>query len=1020
MTAPWRRWSGIVTASEANEKGIKMTTYSWNTGTSGDWDTAANWLPATVPNDVTPGTTADVVIDFVPTATVYTVTLAASESVTIDNLEINPTNNFAGTNPPSPDPYNAAIFELDGTLTFAPGSDGTIGGSLQTEIGMNGGTIDNVGTIDGFIQTNGDVLFTGTNGFYVTNWLQNEYGTVTVDTSSIAEMISNTLTDGIFEAEAGATIDLGGPLENLHVGITTIEGPQTNPPGWTELYLDGPGAEIGQWNGSAYVSIETTLTEIQGGGTVDILGGDSYTTTNTLTVDKLGASVGQGLLNLQAGVVTTGGIVINSGIVQGYGTIVGGVANNGTLIALGGKVGGTLDIAGNLTGTGTVEFDLDDKTGSPDPTKATLVLNGASAGQTVIMNGGDTLILATPSAFAGTVSAGLGDDIVLQGITATSAMLNNGTLVVSDGTVPVASLLLSGAYAGESIGASGSVVTFGTTTLPTITGAAAGQTVSDHATISPFANVVVGDPNVNQTETVTVTLSSPANGTLNDLSGGTYDAATGVYTTTGWTGAVTAALQGLVFIPAQAEVAPGQTVTTDFTITDVDTAAQSATNTTTSVITTAGTIAPTITGVAAGQALTDQEIIAPFAGVIIGDTNAGQTETVTVTLAAAADGTLSTLAGGTYNAQTGVYTDTGSASVVSSALNGLVFTPTEHQVDAGQTVTTGFTITDTDTAGASVTNSTASVIVTGTQSPQMPPDAFSGGSTSGILFADTSGDLALWNVQNGAVASVNGLGTLSNGWSVAGTGDFYGTGTTDILFESTNGTVAQWQMQNGEPVAVTIVGATDPTQWAIAGTGDFYGNGTDDILFQDQSTGELAQWEVQNGQVVGATDVGVISSGWSIAAIGQTQTGAGADSIFFINSNGEVADWNVVNGVDASVNVVGQTNSYWSIVGLGDFTGNGQNDLLFRGQNGEIAMWTMQNGQVTGVESIGLTSADWQIAGIGDYNGDGTSDILFQNTNGGMATWEMQNGHIAQVVAVGATSSGWQVSPTHTGVTLPS
>ena len=124
------------------------------------------------------------------------------------------------------------------------------------------------------------------------------------------------------------------------------------------------------------------------------------------------------------------------------------------------------------------------------------------------MSGGDTLELATPGAFAGTIVAGIGDKIVLDGVTATSATLNNGTLVVSNGSVTVASLALSGTYAGESITANGSILTFGTAVAPVITGTAAGQAVTDAGTVSPFANVTIQDPNVGQTETVTITLSA--------------------------------------------------------------------------------------------------------------------------------------------------------------------------------------------------------------------------------------------------------------------------------------------------------------------------------------------------------------------------------------------------------------------------------------------------------------------------------------------------------------------------------
>ena len=85
---------------------------------------------------------------------------------------------------------------------------------------------------------------------------------------------------------------------------------------------------------------------------------------------------------------------------------------------------------------------------------------------------------------------------------------------------------------------------------------------------------------------------------------------------------------------------------------------------------------------------------------------------MTVTLSAAANGTLSNLGGGSYNATTGVYTDTGTAAVVTTALDGLVFTPTVNQVAPGQTVTTSFTIADTDTAGGTATDSTTTVVAT--------------------------------------------------------------------------------------------------------------------------------------------------------------------------------------------------------------------------------------------------------------------------------------------------------------------
>ena len=83
---------------------------------------------------------------------------------------------------------------------------------------------------------------------------------VTVDVKSIAEMTGTTLFDGIFEAKGpGGVINLGGPRQNLIVNIQTVEGPPLIPDGWTELFLNGPVTSIGEWNGTGYVSLETTL-----------------------------------------------------------------------------------------------------------------------------------------------------------------------------------------------------------------------------------------------------------------------------------------------------------------------------------------------------------------------------------------------------------------------------------------------------------------------------------------------------------------------------------------------------------------------------------------------------------------------------------------------------------------------------------------------------------------------------------------------------------------------------------------
>ncbi len=347
-----------------------MATFNWTSGTNGadpahpaDWNTGTFWTPATVPTSAD-----DVVID--AANTFYAVTIASGETETVHSLSMNNSVGRPGTNDAAG--YHAAELILDGTLAFAPGSAGALDGPLQnyvfTDFGANAAII-NGGTLNAFIQVEGTLTLTGTNAVYITNEIQALGGTVTIDTP-IATMSGTTLFDGIFQAKGlGAVMNLGG-VGNT-VNITKMEGPaappQNNTTGWTEFTFADASSQINEWNGTAYVSIETSLTEISGGATLDVTFGRNYTTTNTLTIDHLGASVGAGMLNMQGVTVTTGGIDINGGIVQGYGTIASDVINDGTMIALGGTVGGTLDVAGNLSGTGVVLFDMNAQEGRRRP-----------------------------------------------------------------------------------------------------------------------------------------------------------------------------------------------------------------------------------------------------------------------------------------------------------------------------------------------------------------------------------------------------------------------------------------------------------------------------------------------------------------------------------------------------------------------------------------------------------------------------------------------------------------------------
>ncbi len=198
-----------------------------------------------------------------------------------------------------------------------------------------------------------------------------------------------------------------------------------------------------------------------------MLNGRSYTTTNTLTVAG-------GLLNLQATAFTAAALDINGGVVQGSGVISSGVVNNGVILA----DGGLLNITGPVTGTGTMRFDFDNKAGTLSATGSVLEVHAVAAGQTIAMNDDDILKVDTPATFAGTITASVGDQILLGGIDATSAALSNGTLTLSNGATVVDTLHLAGTYTGDSFT---TTPVAGGTTL-TVAGPAPNFKVADVAT----------------------------------------------------------------------------------------------------------------------------------------------------------------------------------------------------------------------------------------------------------------------------------------------------------------------------------------------------------------------------------------------------------------------------------------------------------------------------------------------------------------------------------------------------------
>jgi microcystin-dependent protein len=312
--------------------------------------------------------------------------------------------------------------------------------------------------------------------------------------------------------------------------------------------------------------------------------------------------------------------------------------------------------------------------------------------------------------------------------------------------------------------------------------------------------------------------------------------------------------------------------------------------------------------------------------------------------------------------------------------------------------------------GAATTTLNVSQIPVHTHSLNQPTSKtdFNGDLKSDILWRNTDGSLALWQM-NGSTATPSSVGALPSGWTTNGTGDFNGDGKADILLNNIDGRVTTWQM-NGSTVTTSTTIGTLTEGWSIAGTADFNGDGTADVLLTN-SNGTVAEWKMNNSTVTSAKTIGTLTEGWSIAGTADFN-GDGKADILLKNTNGTIAEWQVDGSTVLAAMVIGAVTPDWKIAGTGDVNGDGKADILFRNDNGSVSEWQMNGSTVTSTSAIGSATTDWKIAGTGDYNGDGKSDLLWRNDLGGVATWQL-NG--STVLAAGATSiptadTSWKIA----------
>ena len=255
-------------------------------------------------------------------------------------------------------------------------------------------------------------------------------------------------------------------------------------------------------------------------------------------------------------------------------------------------------------------------------------------------------------------------------------------------------------------------------TPPSLSGITTVTNTTDKTTAKPFLNFTITDIDLGAVASATISLDVAAKGVFTAASlaaSGFQTADNGLtYTHTDLsTAALQSAIRALVYQPTANRVAVNTPETTTFTV-SINDGRATTTDSTTTVVSTSINDAPVLGSAVPNQAVNDNVTLTPFTLFTISDAdNPGQTQTITtVTLDAAAKGSLSSSVGGTYNFGTGIYTFNGIAADAQTAVRSLVFTPTANRVAVATTEITRLTVSVFDAIATAVTNNTTTVVST--------------------------------------------------------------------------------------------------------------------------------------------------------------------------------------------------------------------------------------------------------------------------------------------------------------------
>jgi hypothetical protein len=222
--------------------------------------------------------------------------------------------------------------------------------------------------------------------------------------------------------------------------------------------------------------------------------------------------------------------------------------------------------------------------------------------------------------------------------------------------------------------------------------------------------------------------------------------------------------------------------------------------------------------------------------------------------------------------------------------------------------------------------------------PAAVADLDRNGTSDVVLQNRATGPLGWWRLSGATLLSKQNIQNMpeSTQWQLRSAADFNRDGDPDLVWQhDTTGQLQVWAMQSGavastsspaltsQPHAVAALpfgpGQLTDLNWRIVGSGDFNRDGSPDVVWQHPTDGRIAIWKMAGTTYTESAPLGpgrVADLEWKIRAVGDMNADDWPDLIWQHRVDGRVAVW-LMNGTSmTSAVVIAQlADINWEIVG---------------------------------------------------------------------------------------------------------